>query len=193
MVTEEELIRAHFYRLLARLLDAPADAELFQLLQDLDGDDSPLGQALAALSDVAARVTVEEAAQEFNDIFIGVTQGELLPFASHYLTGFLNEKPLAELRDSMGVLGIARSEEASEPEDHISSLCEIMHGMIKGEFGKPIPLASQFRFFDNHLGNWAPKFFEDLEATQSARFYMPVGLIGKLFLEIEGEAFKIAA
>ena len=93
--SEEEVYRAHLYRLLARLLGAPADQELFRLLQDLDGDDSPMGQAVAALSDVAARMSMEEAAQEYHDLFIGVTQGELVPFASYYLTGFLHEKQYA--------------------------------------------------------------------------------------------------
>lgn len=191
--SEEEVYRAHLYRLLARLLGAPADQELFRLLQDLDGDDSPMGQAVAALSDVAARMSMEEAAQEYHDLFIGVTQGELVPFASYYLTGFLHEKPLLDLRNSMDELGIARTEDVAETEDHIASLCEIMHGMITGEFGKPISLADQFRFFEDHLSSWAGKFFEELEAAKSARFYMPVGLIGKLYLEIESEAFKIAA
>ncbi len=192
-LSEEEGYRAHLYRLLARLLGAPADQDLFRLLQNLDGDDSPMGQAIGALSDVAARITMEEAAQEYHDIFIGVTEGELVPFGSYYMTGFLHEKPLLDLRNSMSELGIARTEEAAETEDHIASLCEIMHGMITGEFGKPISLAAQHRFFEDHVAIWADKFFEDLEAAKSARFYMPVGLIGKLFLEIEGEAFKIAA
>ena len=192
-ISEEELSRARLYRLLSRLLGAPADEELLSFLRNLEGDDSPLGQGLAALSDVAARVSVGEVAQEFHDLFIGVTKGELLPFASHYLTGFLNEKPLAELRDAMNTLGIARSEDASEPEDHIASLCEIMHGMIMGEFGKPVSLADQFQFFQNHVENWSIKFFQDLEAAKSARFFMSIGLIGRLFMEIEGEAFKIAA
>lgn len=191
--SEEEDYRAHMYRLLARLLGAPADQDLFRLLQNLDGDDSPMGQAICALSDVAAQMTMEDTAQEYHDIFIGVTEGELVPFASYYLTGFLHEKPLLDLRNSMGELGIARTQDAAETEDHIASLCEVMHAMITGEFGKPISLANQFRFFEDHVSNWALKFFEDLEGAKSARFYMPVGLIGRLFLEIESEAFKIAA
>ena len=163
------------------------------LLRSLKGDDSPLGQGLAALSEVADRLSVEEVAQEFHDLFIGVTRGELLPYGSHYLPGFLNEKPLAELRGTMSELGIARSDAASEPEDHIASLFEMMHGMILGDYGKPVSLADQFKFFKDHVETWAIKFFEDLEAAKSARLFMSVGLIGRLFMEIEGEAFKIAA
>ena len=192
-ISEEELTRARLYRLLSRLLGAPADNDLLEFLRDLKGDESPLGQGLAALSVVAEHVSVEEASQEFHDLFIGVTKGELLPYASHYLTGFLNEKPLADLRDAMNELGLARSDGESEPEDHIASLCEMMHGMISGDYGKPVALADQFLFFQNHIEPWATKFFEDLEAAKSARLFMSVGLIGRLFLEIEGEAFKIAA
>jgi len=192
-LSEEELTRARLYRLLSRLLGTPADQDLLVFLRELKGDESPLGQGLAALSTVAARVSVEEATQEFHDLFIGVTKGELLPYASHYLTGFLNEKPLMELRQAMNELGIARTEASSEPEDHIAALCEIMHGMIVGDYGKPIPLASQFQFFQDHIETWAIKFFEDLEAAKSARLFMSIGLIGRLFMEIEGEAFKIAA
>ncbi len=193
IVSEEELYRAQLYRLLARLLGAPADEELLTVLRDLNGDDSPMGTALANLAEVARAVTVEEAGEEYHDLFIGVTQGELLPFASHYLTGFLNEKPLAELRDGMAALGIARATAASEPEDHIASLCEIMHGLILGEYGDHVTLARQNEFFDQHIASWATHFFEDLEGAKSARLFMPVGLIGKLFMGIETEAFKIAA
>ena len=192
-LSEEELTRARLYRLMSRLLGEPADMDLLIFLRELKGDESPLGQGLAALSAVAERVSLEEAAQEFHDLFIGVTKGELLPYASHYLTGFLNEKPLAELREAMIDLGLARTEAFSEPEDHIASLCEIMHGMIVGDYGKPISLADQFQFFQDHIETWAIKFFEDLEAAKSARLFMSIGLIGRLFMEIEGEAFKIAA
>jgi len=196
-ISEEELQRAQFYQLLARLLGAPVDEELVDLLKNIEGDDSPLGVALTALKDLAHRITLNEAVDEYNALFIGVTQGELVPFKSYYLTGFLNEKPLAELRAHMDEVGIAKSEDASDPEDHIASLCEMMHGLIVGEFGnpagKPMTLSDQYLFFDNHIGNWAPKFFEDLEAAEAARLYMPVGLIGKLFLEVESEAFLIAA
>ena len=178
---------------MARLLGAPADAEFLGMLTGLKGDDSPLGQAVAALSEVAKNVSLEEAVDEYNALFIGVTKGELLPFASFYLTGFLNEKPLAELRQAMDQIGVQKSEDASDPEDHIASLFEVMHGIITGKFGRTDSLTEQFKFFDNHIGNWAPKLFEDLEAAKSARLFMPVGLIGKLFLKIESEAFKIAA
>ena len=192
-VSEEELYRARLYHLLARLLGSSPDEKLLSFLTSMNGDESPIGQAIGALADVAARVDLEEAVQEYHDLFIGVTQGELLPFASHYLTGFLNEKPLAELRQDMDGLGLARSSNTSDPEDHIASLCEIMRGMIVEDYGISFSLDQQQKFFFRHIENWAPKFFEDLEAAKAAKLYMPVGLLGRLFMNVEGEAFKIAA
>ncbi len=192
-VTEEELYRAQVYQLLARLLGAPVDDELIDILKNIDGDDSPLGVALNGLKDLAHRITLEEAVDEYSELFIGVTQGELIPFKSFYLTGFLNEKPLGEVRAHMEEIGIAKSDDEGDPEDHIASLFEMMNGMIDGSFGKPFTLPEQVRFFDNHIGNWARKFFRDLEVAEAARFYVPVGRIGKLFMDVESEAFLIAA
>ena len=192
-VVEEERFRAHFYLLLSRLLGAPADTELLSLIQDLEGDDTAIGAAVSDLKKIAKTISVEQATEEYETLFIGVTKGELIPFKSYYLTGFLNEKPLAELREHMDELGIAKSDDVSEPEDHIAFLCEIMHGLIVGTFGKPLSLAEQSRFFDNHIANWAPKFFEELEVAESAHLFATLGRIGKLFMEVEGEAFLIAA
>ena len=96
--------------------------------------DSPLGAALTGLKDLAHRITLGDAVEEYNELFIGVTQGELVPFKSFYLTGFLNEKPLAELRAHMDEIGIAKADDEKDPEDHIASLCEMMHGLIVGDF-----------------------------------------------------------
>ena len=191
--SEEELYRGYCYRLLARLLGAPGDDELMAFLRGLEGDDTELGRAIANLAEVAHHTTVEEAVEEYETLFIGVTEGELIPFGSYYQAGALNEKPLSDLRSDMNKLGIARTEGTAESEDHIASLFEIMEGMITGAFGKPVPLAEQYRFFDAHVGCWAPVFFDDLEAARSARLYMPVGRIGKLFMNVEKEAFTMAA
>jgi TorA maturation chaperone TorD len=193
MVGEEEQFRAQFYLLLSRLLGAPADAELLKLIQNLEGDDTAIGAAISELTSLAQDISVEKATEEYDELFIGVTQGELIPFKSYYLTGFLNEKPLAELREHMDELGIAKSEDVAEPEDHIAFLLEMMHGLIVGSFGKPATISEQNKFFENHIACWAPKFFEDLEAAEAANLFVPIGRIGKLFMEVEGEAFLIAA
>lgn len=192
-ISEEDRLRAGWYALLAQLLSREPSEQLLQMLRGLEGDDSELGTGIRALAAAARGTTVESARREYFDLFIGVGQGELLPYASYYLTGFLNEKPLARLRGDMARLRIARADDVKEPEDHIASLCEMMSGLITGGFGAPADLAEQRRFFDTHIGCWAPRFFEDLQGAQSAVLYMPVGTIGRLFMEIEVQAFDMAA
>ena len=162
-VSEEERFRAQFYLLLSRLLGAAADHDLLNVIKGLEVDDTSIGQELTQLKTLAENTSVEVVSEEYNKLFIGVTQGELIPFKSYYLTGFLNEKPLAELRDDMQKLGIAKSDQVAEPDDHIAFLFEMMHGLIVGSFGKPSTIPEQNRFFENHIACWAPKFFENLE------------------------------
>lgn len=189
----EELLRAQVYALLARLLARPADAELLATVGQAQGDDSPFGQALDRLAASCRSAEAGAVEDEFNILFIGVGGGILSPYASYYLTGFLHEKPLAELRGDMARLGIARADDVKEPEDHIAALCEMMAGLITGAFGEPADLAEQRRFFDRHVGSWAARFFTDLETTPSAAFYRAVGMLGLRFLEVEARAFDMAA
>jgi TorA maturation chaperone TorD len=192
-ISEEDQLRAGWYALLAQLLSREPSAQVLEMLRGLEGDESELGNGIRALAAAARGTTVEAARQEHFDLFIGLGQGELLPYGSYYLTGFLNEKPLARLRTDMARLRIARADEVKEPEDHIAALCEMMSGLITGSFGAPADLAEQRRFFDTHIGCWAPRFFEDLQGAQSAVLYMPVGTIGRLFMAIEVQAFDMAA
>jgi TorA maturation chaperone TorD len=131
--------------------------------------------------------------QEYFDLFVGVGRGELLPYGSYYLAGFLYEKPLARLRGDMRRLGIARAEGVHEPEDHIAALMEMMSGLITGAFGQPAELATQRQFFAAHIGSWAPRFFEDLESAEAADFYRSVGRVARQFVAIEAEAFEMTA
>lgn len=142
---------------------------------------------------VAKATNAKAVESEFNALFIGVGRGELMPFASYYLTGFLNEKPLATLRADMAALRITRAPNVYEPEDNIASLLEMMAGMIRGRFGEPAPLQKQKDFFFTHIAAWAEHFFYDLEAAQNSVFYAPVGTVGKAFLEIETQAFRMGA
>ena len=191
-ILPEEELRADQYRLLARFLAAPPDAVLLELAAGFAGDDTDFGRALAELAGRAGQVTPASVAREYTDLFIGIGRGELVPYASYYLTGFLNEKPLAKLRGDMARLGIARAETVKEPEDHIAALCEMMAGLITGAFGAPLDLAAQRKFFDRHLAPWAPLFFEDLEKAKSAWLYAPVGTLGRVFMGIEKTAFMMA-
>lgn len=192
-ILEEDRHRAQFYRLLAGLLARAPDDDVLVQLRGLDSNDTAIGRALGELGEAARAATHETAADEFQDLFIGIGRGELVPFASFYLTGFLNEKPLARLRQDMAQHGVERAEGVSEPEDHIASVCEMMAGFILGDFEAPMPLAEQSKFFERHIGCWAPRFFEDLENAKAAEFYKAVGTLGRAFMDIETTAFEMAA
>lgn len=190
-VDETDQCRVNVYRLLARLLREPPDASLISILTQMTGDSSELGEAIADLSSAAASMSLVDARDEYEVLFIGLGRGMLTPFASYYLTGFMHEKPLARLRNDMRPLGIARDNDVKDPEDHAAALMEMMAGLIDGTFGTIRPLSVQKRFFDSHVGSWTPHFFRDLETCSSARFFKPVGRIGRLFMAIEQAAFEM--
>lgn len=181
--------RAQEYSLLAALLARPPDAIVLKSLAGLRGDGTPLGLAHEALGETAAAKEAAAVAREYFDLFIGVGRGELLPYGSYYLTGFLHERPLARLRADLAAMGIERVEGQCEPEDHAAILCEIMAGLAAGEFAAPVE--RQRYFFDRHLAPWVGRFFADLEAARAASFYRSVGTIGRLFVEIETQAFAL--
>jgi len=194
LVDDADLWRAHVYALLGKLLARAPDAALLGRLADLDGHDpTPLGRVFGQLGEAARATSPHGAEREYAALFVGVTRGELVPYASYYLTGFLNERPLATLRGDMLRFRIERAEGSADPEDHIASLCEMMAGLIGGAFGEPAGLAEQQRFFERHLAPWAPRFFTDLEAAEAAYLYRPVGQAGALFMSIEASAFAMAA
>jgi TorA maturation chaperone TorD len=184
-----DLARAQEYALLATLLARAPDAALLERLAALKVDATPLGLAHAALGEAARETSVERVEREFFNLFIGLGRGELLPYGSYYLAGFLHERPLARLRGDLAELGIARAEGRYEPEDHIAILCEIMAGLADGRFAAPAGADQQI--FEKHLAPWARRFFMDLEQAEAADFYRRVGALGRTFIEIEMEAFAL--
>lgn len=192
-VAEEDRVRADCWRLLGRLLAAPPPAELLDAVGRMLGGPGEFGAAIDALAGAARGADADAASREYHDLFIGLARGELVPFASYYKTGFLYDKPLVKLRADMERFGIASVDNASDPEDHVASLAEMMAGLIGGEFGSPAGLAVQKQFFDTHLAPWAPRFFADLEKAEAARLYRHVGAVGRLLMQIETEAFALAA
>lgn len=190
-MSEEDRLRSHVYQFLATYLISRPDSDSLAAARSLTGDDTEFGRAFCALARMAEKISPSEAASEYDALFIGLGRGELLPYGSYYLTGFLNEKPLAKLRNDMRALGIARQDGVSEPEDHIGSLMEMMAGLITGRYGDPAGLDEQRAFFKSHIEPWAGHFFKDLEAAKLSRFYQPVGKIGRLFIEIERGAFAM--
>ncbi|QHQ35281.1 TorD/DmsD family molecular chaperone [Algicella marina] len=190
-IAEEECLRADLYDFLGALLAAPPDGRLLSRCEGLAGDDTAIGKAFGTLARVSTKFKPRTAEREFNALFIGLGRGELLPYASFYLTGFLNERPLAVLRRDMARLGIERADNVFEPEDNIASLCEMMAGLIRGRFGDVADLETQKSFFNVHIGPWARHFFNDLESAKNSVFYAPVGAIGAAFMDIEKEAFRM--
>ncbi len=191
-IAEEDRLRADLYNFLGLILAGPPDEMLLAQTASLSGDESEMGQAIATLAKLARVTKPKAAVSEYNRLFIGLARGELLPYASYYLTGFLNEKPLALLRQDMAARGLARADNVFEPEDNIASLMEMMGAMIVGRFGAPAPLEAQQTFFNKHIGPWAGHFFSDLEAAKGSVLYAPVGQVGRLFMEIEAEAFRMS-
>src|SRR5438874_9317973 len=148
LVDPTDLLRAREYVLLAALLARAPSRDLLSRLAALSGDDTPFGRAHRALAEAARQAEPDDVGHEFFDLFIGVGRGELLPYASYYLTGFLNERPLARLREDLKRIGIARAEGVAEPEDHAAILCEIMAGLANGHL--PGAEESSHTIFENH-------------------------------------------
>ena len=190
-VATEDQARASLYSLLGNLLLQVPDQTTLDQLVALESGEGTLSSTIGTLSQIAKSMNPGSVEREFNVLFIGVGRGEVLPYASYYLTGFLHEKPLADLRAKMRLLGMRRKQGVAEPEDHLGALCEMMAGMITGAFGQPMPLQTQKEFFNAHIAPWASHCFSDLEKAENALLYAPVGSLGRLFVEIEQESFRI--
>jgi len=186
---EIDIARAQEYALLATLLLRAPDDRLLERLACLLGDQTPLGIAHGSLAEAATLASHETLVQEYFRLFIGVGRGEIVPYASYYLTGFLQSRPLANLREDLGRLGLHRAESHHDPEDHIGTLCEVMSSLASDR--KRFSLADERRFFERHLSPWAMRFFSDLESAKNAQFYAAVGTLGRVFMSIEAEAFTL--
>jgi TorA maturation chaperone TorD len=189
-VDEIDLARAQEYALLAALLARAPDAELLRRLATLRGDPTPLGMAHISLAEAADSIDATRVEREFFNLFIGVGRGELMPYGSYYIAGFLHERPLARLRDDLAALGIERAEGQYESEDHAAILCEIISGIAGGQF--PAPAGTDRQLFEKHLAPWIGRFFNDLEHAENANFYRCVGTLGRVFAVIESEAFALS-
>lgn len=184
-----EHARATHYLLLANLFARAPNAALLSDVAQLMGDASPLGMARLALADAARTADPSVVAKEYLALFIGVGRGDVLPYGSFYLTGFLHERPLARVREDMARLAIERRGDVFEPEDHIASLFEVMAGLISGTFAAPAGASD--KFFERHLASWAPRLMADVMVAPSAKFYRHVAVLGAQWLEIEMEAMRL--
>lgn len=181
---QEQQYRAAAYGMLAALLrDVPDAALLDQVAKfvevDEGGDEMALSMSLLGLA--AKRRSIESINDEYHALFIGIGRGELVPYGSFYLTGFLMEKPLGDLRDDLDRLGFEREVEVHEPEDHVAALCEVMAMLIQD--GSSID--TQRGFFTTHINSWFQQFFTEMSAASNAVFYKAVSRFGAAFLQIE--------
>jgi TorA maturation chaperone TorD len=190
IVDEVDRARAQEYALLATLLARSPDAELLSRLAGLRGDHSPIGLAHTALAKSARRTSEEDASREYFALFAGLGEGSFLPYSSHYLTKTLYGRPLARLRETLQHLGIEKAPERTEPEDHAAFLCEIMAGLAVGAISAQE--GADRSFFKHHLSPWIRRFFADVEQAKSADFYSAVGALGRIFVDIEAQAFELS-
>jgi TorA maturation chaperone TorD len=191
VVDEIDRARAQEYALLSILLSRSPDAEMIRRVALLRGDASPLGIAHTALGEAAGRATENSVGREYFDLFTGLGNELLLPYASHYLTGSLYGRPLGRLRETLQQMGIQSAAENSEPEDHAAVLCQLMAELIDGDVA--VPTGADREFFEIHLAPWIRRFFVDLEKVESVDFYARVGSLGRTFVDIEAEAFAGSA
>jgi TorA maturation chaperone TorD len=147
-----------------------------------------LTNAWYQLQQVAQQAQPDQLEDEYFNLFIGLGRGELSPYASWYLTGFLMEKPLADLRTELLRLGFVRQNKVSEPEDHVAALCEVMSVIIAES---ELSFEEEKIFFTKYVAPWMGRFFNDLYHAQSATFYKPVGFLGKQFIDIEQRYFSM--
>jgi len=183
--------RADTYALLAHLLWQAPDAALLRRLAVPTPGAGPLAEARRAIGEAARIGDATLIEREHFTLFTGLGGGELMPYASYYLTGFIHERPLAEVRTDLQRLGLVRTEGLAEPEDHIAFLCEVMAGLIRGNCGTAE--IDDAIFFTRHLQPWAGRCFADLEAAEDAAFYSKVGRLGRLLIEIETQAAALPA
>ena len=194
---DEETARAEVYGLLAALYYAPPSAELLAQLRVAVTEapaaggflEEPWRQFVGTVRDLSD----EQVAAEYDSLFGGVGKPEVYLFGSYYLSGFLNEKPLAALRGDLAALGLARDETMPETEDHFACVCEVMRYLIAGDDVEIANLTQQQKFFSAHLQPWVPAMCEAITAHPKARFYAALAAFTVAFVSVETQGFDLMA
>ena len=194
---DEEIARAEVYGLLAQLYQAPPAPELLANLR-VAATEAPVAGAFLEepfrqLVGAARACSDDAVADEFEALFGGVGKPEVWAYGSHYLSGFLNDKPLVRLRSDLAALGLGRDESRAETEDHIAYLCEVMRYLIAGDDVAVANLTQQQRFFAAHLQPWVDRLCDDLGAHPAARFYRAVAQFTRAFISVEAQGFDLTA
>jgi TorA maturation chaperone TorD len=192
---DEETARAEVYGLLAALYYAPPSPELLSQLRVAVTEAPAAGGFLEEPWREFVGVTrgLDDAAvaEEYDALFGGIGKPEVYLFGSHYLSGFLNEKPLAQLRTDLAALGLGRDDTMPETEDHIAYLCEVMRYLIAGDDVAVANLTQQHKFFNAHMQTWAPALCEAISAHPKARFYAALAGFTAAFISVEKQGFDL--
>jgi len=195
----EDQARADLYALLASLLLRAPDAGLLDALAGADpivsaGVDPALEQAWEALTLASGVMDPDAVSEEFDALFISIGSPPVNPYGSRYLSGFMNDAPLAELRGDLIRFGIRRMHGVGEFEDHLGALCETMRVLITGAPGiARQPVERQQAFFDAHIAPWYARCLDDIAAAEGSNYYRLVARLAGAFLDIEAQAFAVEA
>ncbi|AYO19927.1 molecular chaperone [Vibrio owensii] len=184
---QEQTLRTEIYLVLSALFRSAPSEEMIEFLTSLEVEpsESAMQKAWIALQQAAKDSNREALEDEYQDLFIGIGRGEVMPFGSWHMTGAMMEKPLAEIRHDLELLGFERDENVKEPEDHIAALCEVM-SMLTGEEED-----LQQAVFNKHIAPWFNSFTQQLENAESASFYKPVAQLCEAFLTLEQVRFSV--
>ncbi|MCR9770456.1 MULTISPECIES: molecular chaperone [Vibrio] len=184
---QEQTLRTEIYLVLSALFRSAPSEEMIEFLTSLEVEpsESAMQKAWIALQQAAKDSNREALEDEYQDLFIGIGRGEVMPFGSWHMTGAMMEKPLAEIRHDLELLGFERDENVKEPEDHIAALCEVM-SMLTGEEED-----LQQAVFNKHIEPWFNSFTQQLENAESANFYKPAAQLCEAFLTLEQVRFSV--
>lgn len=192
---DEEVARAELYGLLASLWYAAPDAKLLVAFKVATTEAPAAGAFLEEpwrqLVGVARDTTLAAVRSEYDALFGGIGKPEVYLFGSFYLSGFLNDKPVAHLRTDLARLGLARSEAVSETEDHVACLFEVMRYLIAGDDVAVANLTQQQRFFSTHLQPWLPALCDAVAQHPKARFYAALANLTAAFAQVEAQGFDM--
>jgi len=194
---DEEVARAEIYGLLAQLWYAPPAPELVAALRvavtEAPAQGAFLEEPWRQVVGAARELPDGAVAEEYDALFGGVGKPEVYLFGSHYLSGFLNEKPLARLRETLAALGLGRDEAMSETEDHIAYVCEVMRYLIAGDDAAVANLTRQRDFFAEHIQPWVGALCDAVTAHPKARFYARLADFTRSFMNVEAQGFDMLA
>lgn len=192
---DEETARAEIYGLLAQLFYQVPSPDLLAQLRVAVTDapvaggflEEPWRQLVAA----SRVLTDADIASEYNQLFGGVGKPEIYLYASHYVSGFLNDKPVARLREDLAALGLERDDSMSETEDHFACLCEVMRYLIAGDDVAISNLTQQREFFAKHVQPWVQEMLDVILKHPRAQFFAQLAAFTQAFLNIETQGFDL--